>query len=162
MWSLHTLQSSPKPKFFFFLSHRMKWLKVQLLPLNRMPVIIPSGFPNNLLLRVCTPWTERLLCPAQEHNTMINQVSNPHYFQGPWVSRTLTTMPQHLLITDKPFAFCKVSRQFSSTHLHSWIERGTDRTQDTERTQDTGHRTQKGHNKVSLAISWFIHSEFSG
>ena len=119
----------------------MKWLKVQLLPLNRMPVIIPSGFPNNLLLRVCTPWTEKVLCPAQEHNTMINQVSNPHYFQGPWVSRTLTTMPQHLLITNKPFAFCKVSRQFSSTNLHSWIERGTDRTQDTERTQESvsGH-----------------------
>ena len=68
-----------KAKVFFFLSHRMKWLKVQLLPLNRMPVIIPSGFPNNLLLHVCTPWTERLLCPAQEHNTMINQVSNPHF-----------------------------------------------------------------------------------
>ena len=46
-------------------------------------------------------------------------------------------MPQHLLITDKPFAFCKVPKQFFSTHLHFNI-------------LQKGHRTQKGQNKVTV------------
>lgn len=126
---------------FFFLSHRMKWLKVQLLPLNGMPVIIPSGFPNNLLLRVCTHGQREYF--VQPKNTTKWPTRSQTHIQGPWVSRTLTTMPQHFLITDKPFAFCKVPKQFSSTHLPFYI-------------LQKGHRTQKGQNKVTVTSSWLL------
>ena len=81
-----------------------------------------------------------LSSPRTQHN---DQPGLKPTFQGPWVSRTLTTMPQHFLITDRPFAFCKVPKQFFSTPLHFNI-------------LQKGHRTQKGQNKVTVTSSWFL------